>query len=345
MNTAFPTRTAAVISASCTLFGIAILGLRAAAGAPLETADALLNLVTWIEWSLLAWPIVFLARRWPLWCGSWKANALRHMGAALIFPLLHLAIFVTFKALRDSLSWEAVESLAAQRAPRHFVFGLILYGVISAIAQVADARRAEREQRQAAADGEAELTLLALESAASRVQPPFFLSSLADAERLLALDPVRGEAVLYRLADFLRLALDSWRKESSTLTGDLRLAAAQLAVESVRSDTPCRFRTTVDPLLRSLRLPPLFVPFLIESCIAVSDSLPRNIDLSVSRSAGEPLFRLRATDGWSPEANAAALATLDLAGVEIEIEREKGTEWLVVRCSAFSDTLHGEAAA
>jgi LytS/YehU family sensor histidine kinase len=100
-----------------------------------------------------------------------------------------------------------------------------------------------------------------------QVNPHFLFNTLNSVRALAAEDPERTRAMVTRLAEFLRAALDADPLAPASLGRELDAAAAYLAIEQVRFGA--RLRATVDatPEARAAAVPGFLLHPLVENAV------------------------------------------------------------------------------
>ena len=126
--------------------------------------------------------------------------------------------------------------------------------------------RADEVERMARAQREAalEAQLAALQA---RTNPHFFFNSVNTVASLIPEDPQLAEETLVRLADILRYALEGSRTRFVPLSRELDVVRDYLAVQAARFGDKLRFCIELDPSLRELPVPPLFLQTLVENAV------------------------------------------------------------------------------
>jgi hypothetical protein len=135
-------------------------------------------------------------------------------------------------------------------------------------------RRAARRTAQLLHAGELDRvrrSKLALESRLqamqARVEPRFLLNTLAQVERLYAIDAARAARMLDDLIAYLRAAMPLMRDTASTVAQEIDLARAYLDIVRIRLGDRLSFAIEVPPDLGDLRMPPMMLLPLIDQAI------------------------------------------------------------------------------
>jgi hypothetical protein len=103
-----------------------------------------------------------------------------------------------------------------------------------------------------------------LQAMQARVEPRFLFNTLAQVERLFAIEPARAAGMLEHLIAYLRAAMPQMRDTSSTVAHEIALVRAYLDI--VRLGPGGEIVSTIDmaPDVRGLRMPPMLLLPLID---------------------------------------------------------------------------------
>lgn len=160
--------------------------------------------------------------------------------------------------------------------------------------------RAETIERQAL---QAQLRLLQ-----AQIEPHMLFNTLANLQGLIALDPVRADAMLDQLIQYLRATLGATRADSTTLGEEFAAMEAYLGLMQVRMGDRLAYRLELPAALRGARLPPMLLQPLVEN--AIVHGLEPKIEggeVVLSAEARGGLLAIRVCDtGLGPGAGAAA---------------------------------------
>ncbi|XLZ70495.1 histidine kinase [Massilia sp. SR12] len=183
---------------------------------------------------------VFLGSNLAGWLLGMRLNIVNSISgqrgiSALLFTVFATGAATVFFAGRDRLSQARAEA-AVEKA------------------------RAEVVQRQAL---QAQLQLLQ-----AQIEPHMLFNTLANLQGLIALDPVRAQAMLDQLITYLRATLSAARAERTTLGQEFTLLDAYLGLMSVRMGARLSYGLDLPDALRNLELPPMLLQPLVENAIA-----------------------------------------------------------------------------
>jgi Histidine kinase len=124
---------------------------------------------------------------------------------------------------------------------------------------------AAEAQTQRAKSAAAENQLKLLES---QLEPHMLFNTLANLRVLIALDPVKAQAMLDRLIAFLRATLTASRVGTHPLSAEFERVGDYLTLMQIRMGQRLQFSFDLPHELRDTPVPPLLLQPLVENCIA-----------------------------------------------------------------------------
>ena len=139
--------------------------------------------------------------------------------------------------------------------------------IVRAITRRIGERRRGEQASAAQTATEKELTEAKLNLLHAQVEPHFLYNTLASAQLLTRSDPVRAEAMLGHLIQYLRRSLPNAEGEMSTLGAELERALAYLEILKVRMGDRLDVQTDVAEALRGTPLPAMMLQTLVENAI------------------------------------------------------------------------------
>ncbi len=177
---------------------------------------------------------------------------------------------------------------------------------LTSMERLANARAAtEAAQRMAA---ENQLKLLE-----SQLEPHMLFNTLANLRVLIAMDPVRAQAMLDQLIAFLRATLGASRVAQHPLAAEFARLGDYLALMKVRMDTRLQTRFELPADLADCKLPPLLLQPLVEN--AIKHGLEPKVEggsivVSAAREGDDLVLRVQDSGaGLSPPASPGSGAT------------------------------------
>jgi sensor histidine kinase YesM len=117
------------------------------------------------------------------------------------------------------------------------------------------------------AAAERDATLARLSLLQSQLEPHMLFNTLANLRALIALDPLRAQAMLDRLIAFLRATLTASRSASHSLAAEFERLDDYLELMSVRMGSRLSTQLTLPDELRDLPVPPLLLQPLVENAV------------------------------------------------------------------------------
>ena len=139
--------------------------------------------------------------------------------------------------------------------------------IVRAITRRIGERRRGEQASAAQTATEKELTEAKLNLLHAQVEPHFLYNTLASAQLLTRSDPVRAEAMLGHLIQYLRRSLPNAEGEMSTLGAELERALAYLEILKVRMGDRLDVQTDVAEALRGTPMPAMMLQTLVENAI------------------------------------------------------------------------------
>lgn len=139
--------------------------------------------------------------------------------------------------------------------------------IVRAITRRIGERRRGEQASAAQTATEKELTEAKLNLLHAQVEPHFLYNTLASAQLLTRSDPVRAEAMLGHLIQYLRRSLPNAEGEMSTLGAELERALAYLEILKVRMGDRLDVQTDVPEALRGTPMPAMMLQTLVENAI------------------------------------------------------------------------------
>jgi len=192
------------------------------------------------------------------------------IGMAIVIPvgcLAAQAVLVAIHFVPAGRFWPQYLHVLKVATPLALVFGLgaLAYATLRARLEVAELRLHEKEvaeerSRKLAAEAR-------LRSLESWIHPHFLFNTLNSISALIALDPVRADQIVGRLAALLRASLDNSSHTLIPLRQELALVESYLDIERVRLGSRLQASIDVAAGLAETPVPPMSVQSLVENAI------------------------------------------------------------------------------
>jgi two-component system, LytTR family, sensor kinase len=244
-----------------------------------EQADGhvLRDLLGWLTcyypWVLFT-PVVFqLERRHPVG----QPNSLPLLAVAA-FPICYLA--GELSALLGTIAEVAFHEPLSMPHPwwilpfSEYLFQLALYLVALGAAWITrnliERQQSERRAAQLALEKsqiESDLRRAELDMLRMRLNPHFLFNSLQNISALTRQDPEAASQMLVRLGDVLRVALRKGAQAESTLSSEIELTKAYVAVEQIRFADRLSVSFALDPEVERALIPSFLLQPLVENAI------------------------------------------------------------------------------
>ena len=232
----------------------------------------------WLVWAALVPLILWLGDRFPLSRHRWLTLPI-HIVACLVL------VFVKTIAAETLIVPTLV---GVDRQPASFLkvyVGMATYFAILAAGWAVRASRDKRERAVHAARMQSDLTQAELEALKMRLHPHFLFNTLNGIAGLMREDVESADAMLTKLADLLRMSLDTAHVQEVPLGDELEFVRTYLDIQRIRFGERLRVDIDVPGDLHTLLVPSLSLQPLIENAI----------QHGVSRREGPTSLALRAT--------------------------------------------------
>ncbi len=151
--------------------------------------------------------------------------------------------------------------------PLGIVFGLgaLVHGSLRARVQLMEQTL---HQKEVAEERTRKLAMEArLRSLESRIHPHFLFNTLNSISSLIAVNPVRAEQIVGRLAALLRASLDSGNRPLIPLQQELAIVESYIDIEQVRFGGKLCGSLKVPAELQDAKVPPMSVQSLVENAV------------------------------------------------------------------------------
>jgi two-component system LytT family sensor kinase len=292
-----------LIAVSWTIFGtlmaLEIHGRYARNGLTIAWEDAFSSelLYAWC-WGLLTPVIMLLAYRIPLNAGTWKRNLPVQMAAGILVTLAHKMIYgLAYFWHTVGLARAFGSAIAALLD--HVDYGITLFWLLTIAIYSIEYYRASREHELRASELSAQLAQAQLGLLRMQLQPHFLFNTLNAISVLVESDPAGARTMVNRLADMLRMTLETGSAQKVPLRRELDLLEGYLRIEQARF--PDRLDVSVDPAEETLDapVPSLLLQPLVENAIrhGVARNRARTAVRISARRTGERLVVVVEDDG------------------------------------------------
>lgn len=214
--------------------------------------------------------IIFIAERSLFPRGRRLLSAVQHLAGILIFlfgqPAIALFVLplldaVTLAPLRPSsaLYWTMFKQDASMV--------IWIYIPVSLLSYYITARRREQAHALAESQLRAQLAESRLQLLCAQLRPHFLFNSLHTVGALMTTDVKQARATLARLADLLRVTIDSRSGPEATLGAEAAFAATYLEIEQARFGDRMSVRFELAPDTLHAMVPRLLLQPLVENSV------------------------------------------------------------------------------
>lgn len=252
------------------------------------------DLTKWNLWALLAPPIMWLGRVFPV---NYNNHLRRAPAYALVTVGIALAHFLLHNLLHSLIVYGAdgftafFSNFSPFLAERYYVFisdfvvGILICGLILTGGNAHDYYRQVQTGETRAAQLEAQLAQAQLQALKMQLQPHFLFNALHSVSANLR-DPKVARTMLARIGDFLRLTLDNAGAQEITLKQELDFLRCYLEIEQTRFRDRLTVEMDVEPETWDAAIPNLILQPLIENAVKhgiAPHAAPGRIDVRARR--------------------------------------------------------------
>jgi two-component system LytT family sensor kinase len=279
--------------------------------------------LTWYAWAALTPIIVVLVRRFPFTKGRWRTSVLVHLVASMVlfgaqFGLfsfgshaLHLAAPLSTRRLAMGLPLTPLGPV--QEAFRwHFFRGAGTYGLIVGGLVLLEYVRKDRQRVEL----EGQLALAELKALRMQLQPHFLFNTLHAIGVLIHSDPKAAHLMLTRLAELLRLSLDTASEPEMPLEAELAFVEKYLAIQKARFGDRLTVRYALEPGAMRGLVPTLVMQPLVENALehgVAPHARPGVIEITAARTGDALTIRVRDNGDGLSEGTGRAKSGVGLA--------------------------------
>ncbi|HTK30402.1 MAG TPA: histidine kinase [Candidatus Saccharimonadaceae bacterium] len=226
------------------------------------------ELAVWLTFVLLTPACLWMARRFPIDSTNWMRRVPLHLGAAIVFCLLHLVLDVLAQSalgrLPDGVTLRSFASLVGYYLG---VESFIYWGIVGTFMLVQRQREA-RDRALAAARLEAALGEARLQALRAQLHPHFLFNALNG----IAVMAMKGEGervahALGELGELLRATLDDDVPQFIPLTRELEFLERYLGLERLRFAARLQVERDVSSEALAALVPSFLLQPLVENAV------------------------------------------------------------------------------
>jgi two-component system, LytTR family, sensor kinase len=228
----------------------------------------LAELPVWYAWLLVAAPIVWFCRRFPLAGEDRWRNALLHVPASLLAVLAHVmittAVRMPYLPPPEELGYLDLVGLASAR---YGVFLITIYLGTVAVYHAGVYYDAFQTRALQASRLQTRLAHAQLDVLKMQLQPHFLFNTLNTIASLMFKDVRAAQSMIVRLSDLLRLSLQDSARHEVPLRDELHFLEQYVDIQRVRFQDRLTVEYRTDPDSRDVLVPRLILQPLVENAI------------------------------------------------------------------------------
>ena len=195
-------------------------------------------------------------------------KALGHAAAALVFCVAHVALMY---ALRFALYAAVGDYYATGTMPRIFAYEFpkdaVTYVLVAGLAFAVRLRLREQAHRIEIEQARRALAELQLTRLSDQLHPHFLFNALNSVAALVEENPRAAIAMIARVGDFLRAALEGAGHATATVREELALVRAYLAIQAIRFEGAIDVEIAEAPGTGGARVPRLLLQPIVENAV------------------------------------------------------------------------------
>jgi sensor histidine kinase YesM len=278
----------------------------------------LLNILQNLAWGVAGLGILAMANHWPIerlaW-SEWRTFLVHLLGSVAIAVVGLVVVWAIAIAFADPAYRAKIIEAPFKGFRRFFTLYfhvnlVLMWAVLGAFHGWRIHQRLKAQQLEAAQLG-ARLAQAQNQALRMQLQPHFLFNTLNSISALIHSDPESADRMLSRLADLLRLTLESGADQFVTLRQELAFSQGYLAIERIRFQDRLTVDVDVPQECLEARVPPFLLQPLVENAIkhGVAD-LARASRIQVrARREGETLLLEVEDDGKGFEQGRRGIGT------------------------------------
>jgi two-component system, LytTR family, sensor kinase len=239
-------------------------------------------------WALLTPPVMYGAKRFPVWGDGRRINWLIQFGAMVGFVVVHVTLFcIATVAIDHQLSLSDLPGTIGRALLAWSVFDAIVFCALLTVHHAAVYYRVSKDRTVRASQLEARLAQAQLQMLRMQLQPHFLFNTLHSISALMHKDVRRADSMIAALSDLLRMSLQNIGAQEVPLQSELDFLQRYVEIMQLRFGDRLNVTMDVDPEVRDARVPNLFLQPLVENSFrhGFGDLGQGSIAISVRREA------------------------------------------------------------
>ena len=217
-------------------------------------------------WALLTPPVMYGAKRFPVWGDGRRINWLIQCGAMVGFVVVHVTLFcIATVAIDQQLTLGDLPGTIGRALLAWSVFDAIVFCALLTVHHAAVYYRVSKDRTVRASQLEASLAQAQLQMLRMQLQPHFLFNTLHSISALMHKDVRRADSMIAALSDLLRLSLQNIGAQEVPLQSELDFLQRYVEIMQLRFGDRLKVTMDVDPDVRDARVPNLFLQPLVEN--------------------------------------------------------------------------------
>lgn len=222
------------------------------------------SLGDWYVFATLSVPVIPLTRRFPFGAGNWQRSLAVHLLGAVVFSLAYMVIRAWIGHWQSGATFADAFRLLLVKT---WHFNVLVYCVMVVVSQAVGYYRKYRERELHASQLEKHLVQAKLQALQMQLNPHFLFNTLHSISSLMHKDVEAADAMVMRLGDLLRAALESSDTQEVSLREELALLQRYLDIEKIRFGDRLTVKLEIAPDTLNAQLPNLILQPLVENAI------------------------------------------------------------------------------
>jgi len=222
------------------------------------------------SWAILSPLIIFFAKRFRFEQRNWWRVLPAHLVAAVVFLLLHAAIYTSFFKIVDPARVAEIGGFLAftlRVTINQAATDLLMYCFLLSSIYMIDFYRHFQAEKLKSSELKAALATSQLNALKMQIHPHFLFNTLNSVSALIHEDAEAADVMVARLGDFLRMTLENSGDREVSLKQEMDFVGRYLEIESVRFQDRLVVKMNIDPETLAARVPNLILQPIVENAI------------------------------------------------------------------------------
>ncbi len=215
-------------------------------------------------WAILTPVVLWLGARFAIQKKNWWRTVPLQILFAVVFAIVHVQIFTLALPM---IGYESSVRVARSVFLGKFHSDLLTYWLLIGLRHAVDYYRKFKDRELKATQLEARLAEAQLQVLKMQLQPHFLFNTLHAISALVHQDAEAADRMITRLAEFLRITLDTVGVQEIELKGELESLDKYLEIEQVRFGDRLTVVRSIEPHTLDLLVPNLILQPLVENAV------------------------------------------------------------------------------